>query len=152
MNEQNLKLEVKKISENAVLPKYFMPSDVGLDLVCTENVSFLPSEQKEVKTGLIIKIPKDHVGFIRDRAGIVSKINLHTTAGTIDPDYRGELTVVLINHGEVEVEIEKGMKIAQLVIVPTIKVNVIELEELDETERGEKGFGSSGIRIFNCFF
>jgi len=138
-------LEVKKISEDAELPKYSLPSDVGLDLVCIENVSFMPTEKKEVKTGIMVKIPKGHVGLIRDRAGIVSKINLHTFAGTFDPDYRGEVTVILKNLGDVEVEIEKGMKIAQLVILPVKSVEVKEVEEMDETQRGSKGFGSSGL-------
>lgn len=144
--ENNNVLEVKKITKDAVLPKYSMPTDVGLDLVCIENTSFMPSEKKEVKTGLMIKIPKGYVGLIRDRAGIVSKINLQTVAGTFDSGYRGELTVILANLGDVEVEIEKGMKIAQLVIVPFEKVDVKLVDDMDETERGDKGFGSTGLK------
>ncbi|MFA5485218.1 MAG: dUTP diphosphatase [Candidatus Pacearchaeota archaeon] len=146
MVKKNIDLEVKKISKDAVLPKYYLPSDVGLDLVCIENQSLFPLEQKRIRTGLIIKIPKGYVGLIRDRAGIVSKMNVHTAAGTFDPDYRGELTVVLVNLGDVEVEIEKGMKIAQLLILPVEKVNVKQIETLDETPRGDKGFGSTGIK------
>lgn len=139
-------LQVKKISENAEIPEYSLPSDVGVDLVCTENVSIKPSEQKAVSTGLLVKIPQGHVGLIRDRAGLVSKMKIYTAAGTIDPDYRGELTVILVNLGDVEVEIEEGMKIAQLLILPVAHVKVTEVESLDETPRGNKGFGSTGIK------
>ena len=139
-------LNVKKISEDAELPMYTLESDVGLDLVSTEDVTFKPGVQKAVKTGVIVKIPKNHVGLIRDRAGLVSKMNIYTAAGTIDPDYRGELTIILVNLGDVEVEIEKGMKIAQLIILPVAHVTVKEVSQLDETARGDKGFGSTGIK------
>lgn len=146
MVDKKINLEVKKISEDAILPKYSMSSDVGLDLVCVENQNLYPLEQKRIRTGLVVKIPKGYVGLIRDRAGIVSKMNVHTAAGTFDPDYRGELTVVLVNLGDVEVEIEKGMKIAQLLIVPIKKVNVKQIDSLDKTQRGDQGFGSTGLK------
>lgn len=139
-------LEVKKIHKDAILPKYSMDSDVGLDLVAVENISLFPMQQKAVKTGLIVKIPNEHVGLIRDRAGIVSKMNVHTAAGTFDPGYRGEISVMLINLSDCEVEIEKGMKIAQMIILPVKKVKVKEVKKLNETERGDKGFGSTGIK------
>jgi dUTP pyrophosphatase len=139
-------LEVKKLSKDVCMPEYIFDSDVGLDLRANENVSFRPLEQKAVKTGLKIKIPDGHVGLIRDRAGIVSEMNIHTVAGTFDPDYRGEVSVVLVNFGDDEVQIEKGMRIAQIIILPVTKVGIKVVESLSATKRGSKGFGSTGIK------
>lgn len=144
--ESKIFLEVKKISKDVCTPEYFFDSDVGLDLRANENVCFNPMEQKAVKTGIIIKIPKGHVGLIRDRAGIVSKMNIHTAAGTFDPAYRGEISVVLVNFSDNEVEIEKGMRIAQMIIIPITKVNVKIVKSMGETKRGSKGFGFTGIK------
>lgn len=138
-------LLVKKIHKDAILPAYSFESDVGLDLIAVEDTCFLPMEQKPVKTGIIIKIPEGHVGLIRDRAGIVSKMNIHSVAGTFDPGYRGEVSVMLVNFSDEEVEIEKGMKIAQLIILPVTKVSVKEVKALEKTERGDRGFGSTGF-------
>jgi len=138
-------LLVKMINKEAVLPAYSFESDVGLDLVSVEDVCFLPMEQKPVKTGIAINIPKGHVGLIRDRAGIVGKMNIHTAAGTFDPGYTGEVSVMLVNFSDKEVEIEVGMKIAQLIILPVTRVKVCEVKTLKKTERGNKGFGSTGF-------
>lgn len=154
-NKQKSKffLEVKKISKDVCPPEYILDSDVGLDLRANENISLMPMEQKAVKTGLKIKIPKGHVGLIRDRAGIISKMNVHTAAGTFDPDYRGEVSIVVVNFGDEEVEIEKGMRIAQMIILPITKVEIKIVESLSETKRGSKSFGSTGIKeklnVFN---
>jgi dUTP pyrophosphatase len=138
-------LLVKRLKKEAELPMYNYSTDIGLDLTSVEDVSFLPMEQKAVKTGLVVKIPEGCVGLIRDRSGIVSKMNLHTAAGTIDPGYRGELTVILVNFSDKELMVESGMKIAQLLIIPVSKVKVKEVKTLEKTERGEKGFGSTGF-------
>lgn len=143
--EDKKELLIKRINKEAELPCYNYASDIGLDLVSVENVNFRPNEQKAVKTGLVIKIPEGHVGLIRDRAGFVKEMNLHTVAGTIDPDYRGELSVLFVNFSEEDMEIEKGMKIAQLLIMPITKVSVKEVKTLEKTKRGNKGFGSTGI-------
>ena len=139
-------LLVKRINKEAVIPSYSFTSDVGLDLIATEDVCFYPMEQKPVKTGLVVSVPEGHVGLIRDRAGIVSKMNVHTVAGTFDPGYRGEVSVILVNFSEKEVEVEKGMKIAQLIILPVTKVKVKEVKTLEETKRGARGFGSTGLK------
>lgn len=145
VNNPNV-LEVKKFFKEAFLPEYMIKSDVGLDLRSNENVIIKPMEQKTIRTGIDIKIPANHVGLIRDRAGIVSKMNVHTAAGTFDPAYRGEVSVVLINFSDDAVEIEKGMRIAQLIIIPVTKVEIQEVAKLDVTERYDKGFGSTGIK------
>ncbi len=139
-------LQVKKFFKDSFLPEYMMPSDVGLDLRASENVTLRPMEQKKVSAGIAIRIPDNCVGLIRDRAGIVSKMNVHTAAGTFDPAYRGEVSVVLINFGDETVEIEKSMRMAQLVIIPVVKVDIQEVEKLDITDRYDKGFGSTGMK------
>ena len=143
--EREKKLLVKKLSKTAELPEYMLNSDVGLDLKANEDVVLKPMEQKAIKTGIAIKIPDGCVGLIRDRAGIVNEMNVHTAAGTIDPAYRGELSVILINFNDESIEIEKGMRIAQIVIMPVVKVKIEEAEKLPITERYDKGFGSTGI-------
>ena len=145
-NNGSLFLEVKKISKDAFLPEYMLNTDVGLDLRANETIGLFPMEQKAVKTGIAVKIPEGYVGLIRDRAGIVSKMNVHTAAGTFDSAYTGEVSVVLVNLGESSVEIEKGMRIAQLVIIPITRVKVQEVKSLVQTDRGEKGFGSTGFK------
>lgn len=139
-------LLVKKFFKDVSLPEYMMKGDVGLDLRANETISLRPMEQKAVRTGIAIKIPDGCVGLIRDRAGIVSKMNVHTAAGTFDPDYRGEISIVLINFSDETIEIEKGMRIAQLVIIPVVKVQVQEVEKLPLTERYDRGFGSTGMK------
>jgi dUTP pyrophosphatase len=128
-------LKVKKLSKDAKLPEYIL-GGVGFDLVANEDVSILPLEQKTVGTGLAIQIPDGFVGIIRDRVGIVTKMGVHTAAGTFDPAYRGEVSVILVNFGEEEVLIERGMGIAQMIIVPVVKVSIEEVKKLDETVRG----------------
>jgi dUTP pyrophosphatase len=144
--ETSIFLEIKKLTKDAYPPEYIMESDVGLDLRANETVSLMPMEQKAIKTGLAIKIPDGHVGLIRDRAGIVNKMDVHTAAGTFDPAYRGEISIVVVNFGEKEIEIEKGMRIAQIIILPITKVKVKLVNSLLETKRGSKGFGSTGIK------
>ncbi len=146
MKESDVVLNVKKLTKDVSLPEYAVSSDVGLDLRANESVSLYPMEQKVVKTGLIIEIPPGHVGLIRDRAGIVNKMNVHTVAGTFDPGYRGEVSIVLVNFGEESVDIEEGMRIAQMIILPVVKVKVTEVSKLSSTERSDKGFGSTGIK------
>jgi len=141
----NFVLRVKKLAKDVELPEYYQSSDVGFDLRANENVSLMPYEQKTIRTGIAIEIPEGHVGLIRDRAGIVTKMGLHTSAGTFDPAYRGEISVVMVNFGDEEVEIEKGMRIAQMIILPIVKANIKEVKSLSSSGRGEKGFGSSGF-------
>jgi dUTP pyrophosphatase len=137
-------LKVKNIGE-AEIPEYGYESDAGFDLRANEDLELSPGDHKAVKTGLIFEIPKGYVGLIRDRAGIVAKMGIHTSAGTIDSGYRGELSIILINHSKEEQIIETGMRIAQMIIIPIVKPKIIKIVKIEETERGEKGFGSTGI-------
>jgi len=139
-------LNVKKLGMDVELPGYVYDTDVGLDIRANEDVTIAPFEQKTIKTGIAIEIPKGCVGLVRDRVGILTKMNVHTSAGTFDPFYRGEVSIVLTNFGEDDVSIEKGMRIAQLIILPVIKVKVKEVKKLNETSRNEKSFGSTGVK------
>jgi len=139
-------LKIKRFFHDVSLPEYALSSDVGFDLRANETVNLAPFEQKTVKIGLAMQIPEGHVGLIRDRAGITTKMNVHTAAGTFDPAYRGEISIVLINFGEESVQIEKGMRIAQMIILPVTKVKIQEVSKLDISERYDKGFGSTGLK------
>lgn len=139
-------LLVKKLFSHADLPEYALASDVGFDLRAAESVTLQPFEQKTVKTGIAIQIPAGHVGLIRDRVGIITKLGVHTAAGTFDPAYRGEVSVVLINFGEEACQIEPGMRIAQMIILPVKRVKIKEASSLEITDRYDRGFGSTGIK------
>jgi dUTP pyrophosphatase len=144
--EDLCELNVKKFFSDVSLPEYALSSDVGFDIRANETVSLSPFEQKPVRTGLAIQIPEGCVGLIRDRAGMTTKMNVHTAAGTFDPAYRGEISVVLINFSDESIEIEKGMRIAQMIIIPIVKVKIKEVKQLPISERYDRSFGSTGIK------
>jgi dUTP pyrophosphatase len=144
--EDKVTLNFLKLSKEAKAPEYVLDSDAGFDLTSIEDVSFFPMEQKKVRTGIVIEIPKGYVGLIRDRSGIVQKMNVHTLAGTFDSGFRGEVSIMFVNMNEETVEIEKGMRIAQMILVPISKAKIVEVKKLSETKRGNKGFGSTGMK------
>lgn len=141
-----MNLRVQVISENAILPKYAHSSDSGLDLFSTVSLEIAPGESKLIPTGIKIELPENTEAQVRPRSGLALKhgITVLNTPGTIDEGYRGEVGVILINHSEVKFQIEAGMKVAQMVIMPVIKVNVIEVDNLSNSERSSGGFGSTG--------
>lgn len=143
-----LKLKVQKIHNEAIIPNYAHKGDAGLDLYSVEEVKINPSETAVIKTGIKIELPPQTEAQVRPRSGLALKhgITVLNTPGTIDEGYRGEVGVVLINHGKETFIVEKGMKIAQMVVKPVWYVEVDEVEELSETERAEGGFGSTGKR------
>ena len=140
------KLKVKKIKEEAYAPEYALESDVCLDLRAVETTNIASMEQKEIRTGLAIEIPEGHIGLVRDRAGIITKTGCHVVAGTFNSAYREEVTIIMINYGVDEVQIEQGMKIAQIVIVPVVKLGIEEVKELSKTDRTGKKYGSTGLK------
>ena len=146
MNKFSLK--VKKIHEEAILPSYAHFNDAGLDLFSVEEVLIKPNETALIKTGIKIELPTQTEAQIRPRSGLALKhgITVLNTPGTIDEGYRGEIGIILINHGKNDFLVEKKMKIAQMVIKPIWKVEVNEVEELSDSLRGEGGFGSTGKR------
>lgn len=140
-----MKLLVEKLNSEATLPSLSYKGDAGFNLFSVEELVLNPGEKAAVKTGLKLAIPAGYAGFVWDKSGLAVKNHIKTMAGVIDSNYRGELLVVLTNLGKEPYHIEKGIKIAQLIIhkveTPEIKETVI----ADETERGGKGFGSSGL-------
>ena len=138
-------LRVKKLTPTAILPKYANPGDAGLDIYADETVVLQPNEKKTIKTGIAFALPPNHVGLVWDKSGLASKFHLHTFAGVIDETYRGELMIMICNFGVSPYTIEKGKKIAQLLIQPILHPSIEEVQELDSTLRGEGGFGSTGL-------
>ncbi len=139
-------LKVKKLSDDAVLPCYAHEGDAGLDLFANEHVEMPPGQSRMIKTGISIQLPKGMEAQVRPRSGLALKhqITVLNTPGTIDEGYRGEVGVILINHGKTPFMIEKGMKIAQMIVKPVMHVAVEEAQQLSDTHRGKGGFGSTG--------
>lgn len=139
-------LKVKKLSEEAILPHYAHPGDAGLDLFAVEEAELAPGQSCMVKTGIAIELPESTEAQVRPRSGLANKhaVTVLNTPGTIDEGYRGEVCVILINHGNTPFVVEKGMKIAQMIVKPVIRVEVEEVPELSDTRRGTGGFGSTG--------
>jgi dUTP pyrophosphatase len=138
-----MELKVKRIVEGAKLPSYHHQGDAGLDIFSAVDCVLEPGAAMAVPTGIKVAIPEGYAGLIWDKSGISLK-GVHKLAGVIDSGYRGEVKVVLVNLGREPFRIEKGMKIAQLLIQPIVGVQVVETDELGETSRGEEGFGSTG--------
>lgn len=134
-----------KTSEGANLPQYATPGSAGLDLESFENIDIPPKSWRIVGTGLYFEIPEGHEIQIRSRSGLASKgINLMNQPGTIDSDYRGEIKVILHNNTTRKWMVNKGDRIAQAILSPVAHAEVIHVEEISETLRGEKGLGSTG--------
>ena len=144
------KILIKRLSKNIPLPKYETEGSSGMDLTANVNkvIEIQPGKSEIIPTGLALSIPKNYEIQIRPRSGLAAKnqISVLNTPGTIDEDYRGEIKVILINLGEKKFKIEKGLRIAQMVLCPIIKAELEEVDELDETKRGSGGFGSTGIK------
>jgi dUTP pyrophosphatase len=143
-----MKIRIKRLSEEATLPTYGTEFSAGADLYNLRNtpITVEPHKTVLVKTGIATEIPKGYCGLIFARSGLATKRGLAPAnkVGVIDADYRGEIMVSLHNHSDVAVSIEGGERIAQLAIVPFLKADFVETEELSETVRGAGGFGSTG--------
>ncbi|MEQ1494324.1 MAG: dUTP diphosphatase [Novosphingobium sp.] len=128
------------------LPRYATAGAAGMDVVSAEAVTIAPGGRHAVATGLAVAIPAGFEIQVRPRSGLALKhgISVPNAPGTIDSDYRGELKVILINHGPEPFAIQRGDRVAQLVLAPVTRAGWVEVSELDETERGEGGFGSTG--------
>ena len=142
-----VKLLIKKLQKNIILPEYKTDGSSGMDLMANveQTVKILAGEKKIISTGIMVAIPKQYEIQIRPRSGLAAKngISVLNTPGTIDSDYRGEIKVILINLGKDIFEIKKNDRIAQMIVCPIIKVELEEVESLPETVRGKGGFGST---------
>ncbi|MCH2486162.1 MAG: dUTP diphosphatase [Erythrobacter sp.] len=139
---------IKRLShgKGLALPNYATDGAAGLDVLAAEDCTIAPGARHAVATGFALAIPNGYEIQVRPRSGLALKhgITVPNTPGTIDSDYRGELKVILINHGSEDFAIARGDRIAQLVLAPVVRARWTEVEELDETARGAGGFGSTG--------
>ena len=139
-------LKIRKIHQDAVTPCHAHPGDAGLDLFSVEEIEIQPGMSHTVKTGISMELPENTEAQVRPRSGLAHKfqITVLNSPGTIDEGYRGEVGVILINHGKRPFLVEKGMKIAQMLVKPVLQVEVCEVNEISDTVRGSGGFGSTG--------
>jgi dUTP pyrophosphatase len=142
-----MKLFIKKLCNDAILPQYAHPEDAGMDLYSIEPQTILPGETALVRTGIAIALPPNTEAQVRPRSGLAAKnsVTVLNTPGTVDEGYRGEIKVIMINHGKQPFVIEPKMRIAQMVICPVLHPDVFLVDELDATARGAGGFGSTGV-------
>ena len=144
------RVQFKKLRPDAVAPRYMSEDAAGLDLAAAMDVAVrvAPRQRVAVGTGLALAIPSGYEGQVRPRSGLSFRkgLTVVNAPGTIDADYRGEVKVLLINLGDDVVIIEPGERVAQLVIAPVTRAQLVEVAELSGTERGEGGFGSTGAK------
>lgn len=139
-----MQIKVKKLHEDAKLPTHGHPGDAGMDFYAIENVILPPGKQIKIGTGVAIEIPEGYVGLIWDKSSISFNLGLKVMGGVIDSVYRGELIMSLLNTSNKEVIIEKGHKIAQMIIQKFEHCDILEVDELSETIRGDGREGSTG--------
>lgn len=141
-----MKIKIKKLNEKATLPRYAKKGDAGMDIFSCEEVMLKPGERKLISTGISMEIPEGNVALVWDKSGIAGNHGIKTMAGVIDSSYRGEIKIVILNTSDKEYSIKHGDKICQILIQPVVSAEIVEVSELEETERGSGGFGSTGIR------
>ena len=141
-----IELAIRRLRDDAVLPERAYSGDAGLDLAACERVELAPGERATVPTGLAVAIPEGFAGFVQPRSGLAAwhGLTVVNSPGLVDSGYRGELRVVLLNTDTSEpFVVEPGMRIAQLVVLPVPELELVEVDELPDSERGVRGFGSS---------
>jgi dUTP pyrophosphatase len=145
-------IKLKKTNPDAVIPQFKTKGSAGADLYASEECYIRSGTTKLVKTGISLAIPEGYCGLVQGRSGLSLKGNYHVKTGTIDSDYRGEIGVIMSNPctSHMPLHIAKGDRIAQILFMPIKQAQFIEIDELDETERGSGGFGSTGIRDHHC--
>jgi dUTP pyrophosphatase len=136
-------LRIRRLDDAAVLPRKAHPDDLGWDLAALETVRVEPGRIAKLRTGLAFGFPAGVGGFVKDRSSMAAR-GLHTLAGVIDPGYRGEVQVLVVNLGDAALDVTAGERIAQLVLLATLPAELVEVDDLDDTARGAGGFGSSG--------
>lgn len=146
--DEPIDIKLKRLPHGAglPLPQYETPGSAGMDIRAADDVIIPPGERRLVPTGFAIAIPQGYEVQVRPRSGLALKhgISVPNTPGTVDSDYRGELGVILINHGHVDFLVDRGERIAQIVVAPVQRGRFIEVDVLDDTVRGAGGFGSTG--------
>jgi dUTP pyrophosphatase len=137
----------KRLVPEAVLPAYAHPGDAGMDLCSVESLVIPAGGRSLVRTGFKMALPSGYEAQVRPRSGLALKrgVTVLNTPGTIDEGYRGEVGVILANFGDEDFRVEIGDRIAQMVVAPVVRAEIVETDELDATDRGEGGFGSTGV-------
>lgn len=146
---EKVKLKVKKLHPDAILPHYAHQGDAGLDMYSIENITIAPGERAIVSTGVAIEYPEGYTSLFWDKGGLAAKNGITALGGVFEYTYRGEYKVILLNTSNQPYNIKKGDKIIQLLIQPIITAEVEETQELSETVRGEGRFGSTGLTKIN---
>ena len=141
-------VKIRRLRADAALPRYMTASAAGMDLAAAIDapLTLAPGRRARVGTGIAISLPAGYEAQVRPRSGWADRegVTLLNSPGTIDADYRGEIQVILVNHGETAVTVRHGDRIAQLIVAPVSRVDWIEAETLDDTDRGAGGFGHTG--------
>ena len=142
-----MKVRICRTDPAALLPAYAHPGDAGMDVRSIEELTLAPGARALVHTGLVLMLPPDAEAQVRPRSGLALKhgVTVLNTPGTIDAGYRGEVGVILVNLGTEPFTVEKGMKIAQIVVSSVAQAEIVEVASVDETDRGAGGFGSTGV-------
>lgn len=138
-------IKFQKVLNEAIIPHYAHQGDAGLDIFSAEETVIKAGERKNIRTGVKMEMPEGFVGLVWDKSGLALKNGLKTMAGVIDACYRGEIGIVLANLSEQDYKIEKGQKIAQMIIQKVERAEIEETQKLSETKRSEGGFGSTGL-------
>lgn len=138
-------LKIKKLDDKAIMPQQSNDTDAGYDLFSIESKTIQPGQRAMIHTGIAMAIPNNYVGLIWPRSGLALKNGIDVLAGVVDSGYRGEACVVLQNHGTLPYEIHAGFRIAQILFQKVEYFRFQEVEELNEADRGDSGFGSSGV-------
>jgi len=139
-------LPIRRLRPDVVMPSRAYEGDAGLDLSAADAVVLAPGERAVIGTGLAVAVPEGHAAFVQPRSGLAARhgITIVNAPGLVDSGYRGEVKVVLLNTGAEPFAVEPGMRIAQLVVLPVVSPEPVEVDELPGSERGERGHGSSG--------
>lgn len=142
-----MELKVKKLHESATIPQYAHSGDAGLDLFAIAKQNILPGETQLIKTGIAIALPSGYEAQIRPRSGLALKhsVTVLNSPGTIDAGYRGEIGIILINHGKEAFQVVPGMKIAQMIVTSFTQTKLTVVDDLDTSDRGNRGYGSTGL-------
>ena len=138
-----MKLKIKKLKDDAKLPSYALPGDVGLDMYAMETVTLAPGQHHRFWHGFALEFPTGYAALVKDK-GSISKAGLHTMGGIYDAGYRGEYNTHIVNLGDTPYTVETGDKVSQLILFPVMIAELEETDTLGESERGEGRFGSTG--------
>jgi dUTP pyrophosphatase len=138
-----MQIKIKKLKDGAKLPSYALPGDVGMDMYAMETVMIKPMEHVRLYHGFALEFPVGYAAIVKDKSSI-SKKGLHTMGGVFDAGYRGEYNTHLVNLSGQDIVIEKGDKVSQLIIYPVVIAELVEVDELTDSERGVGAFGSTG--------